>query len=388
MVSWGAGLLAVAGSAGEGAGQVIKEQAKDERLATIEAKKQDALLARQKNLARYSADLQAEGRREQNAWDAKEAVLASDRSLSNAQTLASQQHGFDQESAVQKHGFDVELTNISADRNLSNAQALAQQKYGFDKDLLSHKAQLKTTNPQYKTSDLKYMQENALKSLHANLLAKGAILDTESGSIVIPTDKQGMPDVEVLTMLDQSGFEFKTGKNFKEDKKGLFTGDNHYVTIHLGGFDPGRINSNSYSQMAENPSDLFDKYHTKAQGSNFTSPQNTESAPRSAAIEQQSVSLPVQNNQGILSSGQNNSEMPTSSGVLPDNPEQWNVKTVNKNGKPTLVAIVDGREILLTDDEVRAYNLSMMRSGQSGYDYVEPAPDAVKFPGFKKRPND
>lgn len=68
MSSWGSGLLAVAGGLGEGMAGVVSEQAQDERKLSLEDRKQAALLARQKNLARYSADLQAEGRNAQNQW--------------------------------------------------------------------------------------------------------------------------------------------------------------------------------------------------------------------------------------------------------------------------------------------------------------------------------
>ena len=68
MSSWGSGLLAVAGGIGEGMAGAVREQAQDERKMSMEDRKQEALLARQKNLARYSADLQAEGRTAQNQW--------------------------------------------------------------------------------------------------------------------------------------------------------------------------------------------------------------------------------------------------------------------------------------------------------------------------------
>jgi len=143
MVSWGSGLLAVVGGAGEGAGNTIKEQAKDERIASIEEKKAEALLLRQKNLARYQSDLQASRDESHMAHDSKESSL--DRDFKSKESLLnrnfdSEEAGFDRsfksnEGALNR-GFDAEQTRLQADLGLRNAKAMA-----------AYSASFKTTSP-------------------------------------------------------------------------------------------------------------------------------------------------------------------------------------------------------------------------------------------------
>lgn len=69
MASSGGGLLAMLGGAGAGMAGAVQEQEKTARESAIEEKKQQALYLKQQNLARLNADLQSQGRAEQNKWN-------------------------------------------------------------------------------------------------------------------------------------------------------------------------------------------------------------------------------------------------------------------------------------------------------------------------------
>ena len=102
-------------------------------------------------------------------------------------------------------------------------------------DLLKLQIQNAKNGKQGSTSDLKYQEENAFKDLSSKLKSFGVNFDPEAGSFVIPVDKEGMPDSNILKVIDSSGFNFTTGKRvMTKDKWGS---NNEYgLEVNLGSY--------------------------------------------------------------------------------------------------------------------------------------------------------
>ena len=326
MSSWGSGLLAVAGGIGEGMAGAVREQAQDERKMSIEDRKQEALLARQKNLARYSADLQAEGRTAQNQWSESQegsgfyqdgheitkAEYAAMDEASRSKLMTTQ--GREEYTSAQELKNRKDFSSFELDgRKALTAMELDGRKALTAMELQGRRAALEAKNKRYTPSELKYMQENALNDLSARLQSKGAMVDLENGTIAIHMDKNGNPDEESLIALDQSGFSFSTGQSFKEDKQGLFSGDNHYLTVHLGGFDPSRINSNEYENTETGGGDYFDDLHSRVKGKKKDGAKNTNNSIDDTEPQ-------TSKNNGLLAGAGNHVEQ------TPMDPRTWNVQ--------------------------------------------------------------
>ena len=348
MSSWGSGLLAVAGGIGQGMAGSVRKQAQDERKMSLEEKKQDALLARQKNLARYNADLQAQGRSAQNEWTAGRdgsGFYKDGRELSKAEFDSLDESKRKDLMTTSQHQQSI------ADQDISGKKELLEYKHGLDMELAGRKAALKTGEKKYTPSELKYMQENALNDLSARLQSKGAMVDFENGTIAIPTDKDGNPDEELLITLDQSGFSFSTGQSFQEDKKGLFTGDNHYLTVHLGGFDPSRINSNKYETPGSSGGNAFDDLYGRVKGQKKSGPQNPDTTTGDAKLQ----TLQTSQNKGLLSSAGNPSQQ------LPMDPRTWNVQFMGQGEDRPYITV--GNQIkMLSPEEYEAYKQATSRT--------------------------
>jgi hypothetical protein len=348
MSSWGSGLLAVAGGIGEGMAGSVRKQAQDERKMSLEEKKQDALLARQKNLARYNADLQAQSRNAQNEWTAGRdgsGFYKDGRELSKAELDSLD------ESKRKDLMTTGEYKQSVADQDILGKKELLKTKHGFDMELAGSKAAMKASAKKHTPSELKYMQENAMNDLSARLQPKGAMVDFENGTIAIPTDKNGNPDKEILTALDQSGFNFSTGQSFKEDKKGIFTGDNHYLTVHLGGFDPSRINSNEYETPGPGGGNSFDELYGRAKGQTKESTQGQDNSTGNA----ESQTSQTTQNDGLLAGAGNQAQQ------LPMDPRTWNVQFMGQGEDRPYITI--GNKIKpLSPEEYEAYKQATSRT--------------------------
>lgn len=87
--------------------------------------------------------------------------------------------------------------------------------------------------------EINYKEEQAFKSLNSELSSLGGFFDTDTRSLVVPTDESGNISKEIKDSLEKSGFEYNEGNKIaSEDKKGLFTGNDYSKQVFIGQYNP------------------------------------------------------------------------------------------------------------------------------------------------------
>jgi hypothetical protein len=89
-----------------------------------------------------------------------------------------------------------------------------------------------------------------LTSLNAKLGALGALpVDADSMSTSLPSDEKGVLDARHQRILDDSGLDYRIGTNVrKKDRKGWFTGDDHFVDAFIVGSRRGADRANRFNR--------------------------------------------------------------------------------------------------------------------------------------------
>ncbi len=142
--------------------------------------------------------------------------------------------------------LDVRNDELLAQQKLLGEQNIAEGAYkaehrgevsGLDQiKMLVEKAKLAKLHQGGSPSikDRQFQAENAMKDLSSRLAGMSVQVDPEAGSFTIPVNKEGQPDPNVLRMIDQSGFNYTTGKKVKTTDK-WFNND-YGIQVHLGAF--------------------------------------------------------------------------------------------------------------------------------------------------------
>lgn len=338
MSSLGTGLLAAFGGAAEGAGKAMGNQARAKKEETVAAAKAMALEEKEKNLITLRNEFSQQSQNNQNAFEVGQQGSGQFRDghqLTKAEFDATPESERQNLVSTEAYGKDVAGQKFSNDKELLNMKIAGQ------KDIAGMRAASSGSNGP-STSDLKYQEDNAIKTLTAKVAASGGVYDPDSRTITVPTDKYGQPKKEIFSALSQSGFGFTSGKPFKEDKKGLFSGDNHFVTIYIEDYSPDRKAIGPQDQ-GSGGGDTFGELLSRAKSKNKGQQEATPPAAGNGVNQQA-----TQKGQGILAgAGDQNQRMPV-------DPRTWNVQFMGQgNDKPYIT--IGNKIKYLTPEEYRAY---------------------------------
>lgn len=245
--------LGILGRAAAGGFKAVEENADTRIKSNLEEKKATALAKKNENLLRLQQAFQTKEREEGQNFESSQGS-----------------------SGMYKDGREITKEELSRLNDEDRKGLLSSQSYqeGVESKEakageLKHSRALEIAGLKKKetSGDKKYSKEQSLSSLSAKLNSKGVPFDVDSMTVIVETDANGNPkDMSVLSELDQSGFEFNSGKVEKEDKPYWFTGDTNYVTYHLGAYNPDRVIERGQEEPKSNLADLVARVNNLSGG--------------------------------------------------------------------------------------------------------------------------